>query len=205
MSNQVQTKKGLTVKDLIIIGVFTAILSVCSMLGGTFFAITPTLTFYYPIGAALLPGPVFLLLLAKVPKRGVLTIIGVILAVIGLMLGMHWAMCFGGLSGAVLADVIAGTKGYRSKKINILAYIVYSLGSAGTYFAFFINPDAWASTMLKNGTAQDYIDAMQSAASWRVLVIMLAGTVLVAGISGYIGSKMLKKQFERAGVTEVRS
>ena len=93
MSIQTQAKKGLTVKDLIVIGVFTAILSVCSMIGGTIFAVTPTLTFYYPIGAALLPGPVFLLLMAKVPKRGTLTIIGILLATIGFILGMHWAMC----------------------------------------------------------------------------------------------------------------
>lgn len=201
MSIQAQAKKGLTVKDLIVIGVFTAILSVCSMIGGTIFAVTPTLTFYYPIGAALLPGPVFLLLMAKVPKRGTLIIIGVLLATSGFVLGMHWAMCLGGLIGAVLADVIAGLKGYRSKKVNIMAYIVYSLGPTGTYLAYFINPEAWAGTMLKNGTTQDYIDAMQSAADWWVLVVMYAGTILVAGISGYVGSKMLKKQFEKAGIT----
>ena len=55
--------------------------------------------------------------------------------------------------------------------------------------------------MLKNGTTQDYIDAMQSAADWWVLVVMYIGTILVAGISGYVGSKMLKKQFEKAGIT----
>lgn len=92
-------------------------------------------------------------------------------------------------------------KSYRSKKMNILAYIVYSLGSTGTYLAYFINPEAWAGTMLKNGTTQDYIDAMQSAADWWVLVVMYVGTILVAGISGYVGSKMLKKQFEKAGIT----
>ena len=31
-------------------------------------------------------------------------------------------MCVGGLIGAFLADMIAGTKNYRSKKLNILAY-----------------------------------------------------------------------------------
>lgn len=201
MSYQEKKQKGLTVKDLIIIGVFTAILSVCSMLGGTIFAITPTLTFYYPIGAALLPGPVFLLLLAKVPKKGALTIIGIILSIIGFITGMHWAMCLGGLIGAIIADVIAGIKDYRSKGNNILAYIVYSLGSTGTYFAFFINPTAWASTMLENGTTQEYIDAMKGAANWWVLVIMVVGTIIVACISGYIGSRMLKKQFEKAGIT----
>ena len=201
MSNQLQTRKGLTVKDLITVGVFSAILEACVLLGGIFFAITPTLTFYFPIGAAVFPGPVFLLLLAKVPKRGPLTIIGVIMAIIGFMTGMHWAMNLGGLLGAVLADIVAGTKGYRSTRINILAYIIFSLGSTGTYLVYFINPQAWISTMLKNGTERDYIDTMQSAADWWVLIIMLAGTVLVAAFSGCIGSKLLKKQFEKAGIT----
>ena len=50
MTNYVQSntqKKGLTVKDLITIGVFTALIYVCNLLGGTIFAITPTLTFYF--------------------------------------------------------------------------------------------------------------------------------------------------------------
>lgn len=38
MSSQLQNKKGLTVKDLIVMGVFAALLTVCSMIGGVFFA-----------------------------------------------------------------------------------------------------------------------------------------------------------------------
>ena len=143
-------KNGLTVKDLIVMGVFGALLMVCSMIGGVLFAVTPTLTFYFSIGAALLPGPVFLLLLAKVPKRWGLTIIGVIISLLSLIMGMHWGMCVGGLIGAFLADMIAGTKNYRSKKLNILAYIVYSFGPMGTYIAYFVDPEGWASTMLQN-------------------------------------------------------
>ena len=80
-------KNGLTVKDLIVMGVFGALLMVCSMIGGVLFAVTPTLTFNFSIGAALLPGPVFLLLLAKVPKRWGLTIIGVIISLLSLSWG----------------------------------------------------------------------------------------------------------------------
>ena len=35
-------KNGLTVKDLIVMGVFGALLMVCSMIGGVLFAVTPT-------------------------------------------------------------------------------------------------------------------------------------------------------------------
>lgn len=204
MSTQVQNstvKKGLTVKDLIIMGVFGALLMVCSMIGGVFFAVTPTLTFYFSIGAALLPGPVFLLLLAKVPKRWALTIIGVIVSLLSLILGMHWGMCIGGLLGSFFADLIAGTRNYRSRKMNVLAYIVYSFGPMGTYIAYFVNPQAWASTMLQNGTTQEYIDAMNASAAWWVLIVMVIGTALVAGLSGFVGSKLLRKQFEKAGIT----
>lgn len=194
-------KKGLTVKDLIIMGVFGALLMVCSMIGGVLFAVTPTLTFYFSIGAALLPGPVFLLLLAKVPKRWALTIIGVIVSLLSLIMGMHWGMCVGGLIGSFLADIIAGIRGYRSYRMNILAYIVYSFGPMGTYIAYFADPAGWASTMLQNGTTQEYINAMNNAAAWWVLVIMIFGTALIAGLSGFVGSKLLKKQFEKAGIT----
>lgn len=144
MSSQLQNKKGLTVKDLIVMGVFAALLTVCSMIGGVFFAITPTLTFYFSIGAALLSGPVFLLLLAKVPKKGALSIIGTIISLLSLVLGMHWGMCLGGFIASVLADITAGTKKYRSKVMNIFAYIIYSFGPTGTYLAYFVNPEAWA-------------------------------------------------------------
>ena len=40
------------------------------------------------------------------------------------------------------------TKNYRSKKLNILAYIVYSFGPMGTYIAYFVDPEGWASTMV---------------------------------------------------------
>ena len=201
-TNQIRTKKeGLTVKDLIIMGVFGALLMVCSMIGGVLFAVTPTLTFYFSMGAALLPGPVFLLLLAKVPKRWALTIIGVIVSLLSLIMGMHWGMCIGGLIGSFLADMIAGMKDYRSYKMNILGYIVYSFGPMGTYIVYFVDPEGWAKTMLQNGTTQEYINAMNDAAARWVLVIMIVGTALIAGLSGFVGSKLLKKQFEKAGIT----
>lgn len=41
MSNQVNAKAGLSVKDLVTTGIFTALLFVFIMVGGVFFAIQP--------------------------------------------------------------------------------------------------------------------------------------------------------------------
>ena len=55
--------------------------------------------------------------------------------------------------------------------------------------------------MLKNGTTQDYIDTMNATAGPEILVIMVLGTFIVAAISGTVGNLLMKKQFEKAGVT----
>lgn len=196
-----QQKKGLTVKDLIITGVFSALTFVCIMLSGGPFAAMPAITFYFPVGSALLAGPVFLLMVAKVPKRGPITIAGLLAAIFTFVTGMHWGMVLGYVVGGILADLVAGAKAYRSKKMNVAAYGVFCLGGTGSYLAFFINPQVWMGGMLEKGTPQEYLDTMQAAANGWVLVTMLAGTVFVALLSGFIGSKLLKKQFEKAGIT----
>lgn len=55
--------------------------------------------------------------------------------------------------------------------------------------------------MLNNGTEQSYIDTMNASAPSWLLVVIIAGTLTVAALSGWVGGKMLKKQFEKAGIT----
>ena len=59
---QTTVKKGLTVKDLVTVGIFSALFLVFALVGGIFFAPNPVLTFYMPVGSALLCGPVYLLM-----------------------------------------------------------------------------------------------------------------------------------------------
>ena len=75
------------------------------------------------------------------------------------------------------------------------------MGGTGTYIAYFINPQTWVNTILEKGTTQEYLDSMLASSDWIVLVTMLIGTILVALFSGFVGSKLLKKQFEKAGIT----
>ena len=202
MSNQVNSmNKGLTVKDLVTTGIFTALLFVFILVGGIFFATNPVLTFFMPAGGALLGGPIYLLMIAKVHKRWSLTIMGVIMGIIWFVTGMHWAFALGYLIMAVVADFVAGTKDYRSKKINSLSYILFSLGGTGSYIVFFADPNGWAQTMLGNGTEQSYIDTMQATANTGILIAMFAAAIITSAISAFVGCKMLKKQFEKAGIT----
>ena len=197
---QTNKKKGLTVKDLVTIGIFSALFLVFALVGGIFFAPNPVLTFYMPVGSALLCGPIYLLMMARVKKRFTATILGVIMCIIWFVTGMHWAMALGYLVMGIVADMVA--RQYQSKKFNSISYILLTLGGTGSYLVFFANPDGWARTMLGNGTEQSYIDTMRATGSIWIMVIMLVGTVISAALSAFVGCKMLKKQFEKAGITK---
>lgn len=193
--------KNLTVKDLVTTGIFTALLFVFVLVGGAFFATNPVLTFFMPAGSGLLAGPIYLLLIAKVQKRWSLTIMGVIICIIWFVTGMHWAFALGYLVMAIVADLVAGMGRYQSKRLNSLSYMLFCLGGTGTYLVFFADPAGWAQTMLGNGTEQSYIDTMQASASTGILVAMFVAVIVTSAISALVGCKMLKKQFEKAGIT----
>ena len=202
MSNQINpAKKSLTIKDLVTTGIFSAIFLVFTMIGGIFFAPNPVLTFYMPMGAALLCGPVYLLMIAKMQKRWSVTILGIIMGIIWFVTGMHWAFSLGYIGMGIIADLVAGAGDYRNKAVNLLSYMLMSLGSVYTYVVFFIDPQGWASTMLENGTEQSYIDTMSASAPSWLLAVIIIGTLAIAAFSGWIGGKLMKKQFEKAGIT----
>lgn len=194
-------KKGLTVKDLVTTGIFTALVFIFSQIGGIPFGMNPATTFYLPIGAAILSGPVYLLLIAKVPKRGPLTIVGIMLGIIEFILGMHWAMDLGLVLCGVVADFVAGSQHYRSSKANIAAFAIQNLGYTGAYIVIFLNPQAWVENMVSSGNAtQSYADTMLSVATPTTMVIMFVGTIVMSALSGWAGKKLMKKQFEKAGI-----
>ena len=202
MNNRINpAKKSLTVKDLVTTGIFSAIFLVFTMIGGIFFAPNPVLTFYMPMGAALLCGPVYLLMIAKVQKRWSVTILGIVMGIIWFVTGMHWAFSLGYIGMGIIADLVAGAGDYRNKAVNLLSYMLMSLGGVYTYVVFFIDPQGWASTMLENGTEQSYIDTMSASAPSWLLAVIIIGTLAIAAFSGWIGGKLLKKQFEKAGIT----
>ena len=193
MSNQINpAKKSLTIKDLVTTGIFSAIFLVFTMIGGIFFAPNPVLTFYMPMGAALLCGPVYLLMIAKVQKRWSVTILGIVMGIIWFVTGMHWAFSLGYIGMGIIADLVAGAGHYRNKAVNLLSYMLMSLGGVYTYVVFFTDPQGWASTMLENGTEQSYIDTMSASAPSWLLADIIIGTQAIAAFSGWIGGKLLK-------------
>lgn len=194
-------KKGLTARDLVTTGVFVALYFVFMMVGSLLFAPNPVLTFLMPAGAALLTGPIYLLLIAKVPKHGPIIILGVVEGLIMFVTGMYWLWAVALIALGILADLVAGAGGFRNKTLNLVSFLVFSLNPLGSYMMLWIDPSGYASYLVGKGTEQAYMDTMLATGTWWVLVGMIALTLVCALASALVGRKLLKKQFERAGVT----
>ena len=111
------SRQGLTVKDLVTVGIFSALFLAFALAGGIFFAPNPMLTFYMPVGSALLYGPIYLLMLAKVQKRFAESILGAIPCVVWFVTAMRstgtvWILVIM-LVGTVLAAAISAFAGCK--------------------------------------------------------------------------------------------
>lgn len=202
MSNTISAeKKSLTVRDLVTTGIFSALFLVVTMVGGIFFAPNPVLTFLMPPAVALLTGPVYLLLIAKVPKHGPVLILGILMGLVMFVTGMYWIWSIFYVALALVAELISGVGKFKNRKLNILGYMVFSLNPMGSYMMLWINRQAYMDYLVGKGTEQAYMDTMSATAQDWMLPAMIAATLLFAWLGALFGRKLLKKQFEKAGVT----
>lgn len=84
--------KKLETRDFISVGIFSLIYAVVAFVIGGVAQMTPVTFPFMPMIVALFTGTVFMLYVAKIPKKGALSILGVIAAILLFITGMFWMM-----------------------------------------------------------------------------------------------------------------
>lgn len=194
------SKQKLSIKDLVVTGIFSALFFVMTMIGGIFFAPNPVLTFLLPPAVALLTGPVYLLLIAKVPKHGPILILGILMGLLMFVTGMYWLWSVAYIVLAIVAELISGAGKFNNMKLNIIGFMIFSLNPIGSYMMLWINQNKYIDYLVGKGTEQSYMNTMVDTARDWMLPAMIIGTLLLAFISALLGKRLLKKQFEKAGI-----
>lgn len=200
MNNEPEKKKGLTVRELITTGVLAALYVVSAFIGELIFGFFPVLTFLCPLSIALICGPVYMLILAKVPKHGPILITGILTGGVLFVTGMYWLMCLAYVVLGVVAELVAGSANFKSRIRNLLSYMIFVISPIFSYAMLWINRDSYVKYLVENGTQQAYMDTMIAHAYAWVLPGMIAGNLICSFISGKIGQHLLRKHFEKAGV-----
>ena len=191
----------LQTRDFISVGIFSLIYAAVAFVVGGLAQMTPITFPFMPMVVALFTGTVFMLYVAKIPKRGAIIILGIIAGILLLITGMFWMMSAFFIVLGIIADFICASGQFKSFKKNMAAYCLFALAPMGAYVPMAVMPAQFAEFMNKKGDISSFagvIDAI--GAQWWVIPLMLLGTVLCALAGGYIGKKLLKKHFEKAGI-----
>jgi len=191
----------LAARDFITIGIFAAINLVIFFVVGGIAGMTligtvaniPITVFFTAIA--------YMLLVAKVRKRGTFLIMGIV----GVLPGFMAANVIGvaaSIAGWVIAEIVASVNHYKSKKIFVLTYVIgCTLQSAGYTLPMYVSNaqyliDRQEILHLTDEALAVYIKMF----TWPMYFGMVALTVVTSLLGALVSIKLVKKHFEKAGV-----
>lgn len=190
----------LIVKDFISIGLFAVLIIV------VFFAIgivctlfSPLLYFFSFAIVSIFTGPIYFLFIAKVQKKRAVILLGIILVVFGvLQVGGVWPSLVFGPAAIVLAEIFARKGKFKSFAMNTLSYVTFSFWSYGLVSSFWILKEKMLE--LSEIMGADYVAARAAVLTPLNFVLVTLAMFICAIIGAFVGKKLLKKHFEKAGV-----
>ena len=188
----------LNAKDLINVGIYTAIYLV------VFFAIgmLNAIPILYPLEYILSPivtGVPFMLFLTKVEKFGMVSIMGTILALFWYLMGYTYIPTITYILTGVLSDLVFSLGKYKSFKFDIIGYWIFSCGMLGCAAPMWLMSSTYME-QVREAMGDEYVAGISKyMPSWMGFAGI--GIILVSSVIGtLLGRKMLKKHFERAGI-----
>lgn len=190
--------KKLQAKDLINVGIFTVIYIVlyyvAMMLG------------YIPIFIVLLPlicpvicGIPFMLYLTKIKCFGMVTLTGAICGLLMMIMGSGLLVLAAGVIFGLAGDFILRAGKYKSFKLSVIGYGVFSMWTMGFVSRMFLTRDSFFAEMA-SGYGQEYADTLMSYTPAWTFPALFALAFVGGVIGAFLGKAVLKKHFEKAGI-----
>ena len=200
MSDQMGKTNVKKSKQLVSAGVFIALYFVVFAVIGTVCMPVPPLYLAMTSIIALVGAPVYLMLVAKATLHGPIFIAAVLPSLFLLLMGNIWIVVpFGALFG-ILAEVIAGSGGFKSKGRNAISYLFFDLNLIGGFLPIWVMRDYFFADTLSRGMSQEFVDALASITPIWVLLVMIVATVACGFVGVLISERMFKKHFQKAGI-----
>jgi len=120
----------LTGKDLINVGIYSAMTLVIFFVVGLLTALPVVYPFLFVIWPIVCGIPM-MLYYTKIKKFGMLTITGIIGGIFFYLIGYGWIGLLGWVLGGILSDVVLKIGGYQKFKVTVLSYACFCLGIMG--------------------------------------------------------------------------
>ncbi len=190
--------KKLTGKDLINVGIYSAIMFVvvfaAAMLGMIPIGY-PALTVIVP----LVGGIVFILFLTKVEKFGMIWIMSLIMGAMMLLTGMGIYPFLVSIFSGGITELIVRSGNYASKKKAVLANGTFFMWVWGNYFLLYFNRTEFLASRAESvGTG--FTEAIDRMLPLWTCPVLLAICIVSGILGGLLGTFMLKKHLKKAGI-----
>ena len=195
-------KKNIQMKDLISIGVYTAIyFIICAISAALTVFIIPGYSYaFIPVISALLSGTIYMLMVAKVPKFGAISIMGSIMGIFFFIIGRFPGATVIAIVISILADLIAYGFKYRNKLGILFSYIIFSFSLIGPVVPMLFFPTIYMEELTEQGRDINYIEGVFSSVSEYTMIILTVLIIVLSIVGGVFGQRMMKKHFEKAGI-----
>lgn len=195
------SNKKMQGKDLITIGIFSAIYFVINFIFMVSGGIHPILWILMPGTIALFAGVPYMLMLAKVQKTGAVFLMGLITGLIYFATGQFTVVILVSMViSCILAELARSFTKYNSFWGSCLSYIFFSYGMVGSPLPIWLFKESFLAQISSQGLPADYVAAVEAlSANWMLIVLFVAPAV-GAIIGAVIAKALFKKHFTKAGI-----
>lgn len=193
--------RGMSGKDVITVGIFSAIYFVINfafmLLGG----LHPLLWILMPGFIALFTGIPYLMMCAKVQKVGSVLLMGLITGLIYYVTGQFTVVILVSFVLACgLAEITRVITHYRSMAGNLVSFVLFSVGMAGSPLPIWLMREDFLRQITEQGMPADYVNTLAALSSNGMLIVLFLAPVVGAVIGGILARAMFRKHFEKAGL-----
>lgn len=187
-------------KDLITIGIFSLLFAIVLFVFAGVMGIFPIAFLFYSAFGAVPCGVIYLYVISKIPRTGTITIMSFIVSMIYFLVGAYALAPLFGFAGGILAELISSWGNYKNNMKNGFGYTVYTLS---LWFGFMspmiFHTEAYIEKSVNSGYSKDYVLGMINFVNGPLFYTAMAASISGAFLGIFLGRKMLKKHFGRAG------
>lgn len=189
-----------SMRNLITIGVFAAIYAVVTSVGWVIGVFNPVSLIASYAVSSMLSGTVVMLMLAKAPVFGAMTMLGIIGGGLAFTMGsyvMSVPIC---VVLGFCADVIVYSGHFRSRACNIIAYGVFSIWTVVPFAPIFLGAQRYFESVTQRRRSDDHVQTMMTIFNHRSLFAIAILIAILAMIGARVGTTLVDRHFAKAGM-----
>lgn len=190
----------LTGRDYVVVAVFGVLLFAVFMAFSMVLSLNANTAWFTHAVGAIPAGIVWMYVLARVPKRGAVALMCVLVALLGLVMGMFWTGPAGIVVGGLAAELVLGAPAKRTALRRVAAFVAFVVCFwVGHVSLIYLSGQAYVDMVVAAGMTAEYGQQLVDFMYGPLALVALAATAAGSAIGGLFGERVFKKHFARMG------